>query len=149
MGCTQSTARVVANESASSEEAPSPPHSAISTRTAEIVDWSVDENGVVLYHVDAYGFTGKKRFNDFKAFHHDIQLVVPPMPDAGILTAIHRRNQALIHARRLRFQDILRAAPRDRVVLFLDPCATVAVGVSDTEKSHVVGPSHLTITTSA
>ncbi|ETV89084.1 hypothetical protein H257_00467 [Aphanomyces astaci] len=146
MGCKQST---TAADPAAISQAHSPPHSASSesTNAAVIVDHSIDEKGVVLYHVEAYGVAAKKRFNDFKTFHHDIQLVVPPMPEAGFFTALNRRDLGLIQARRLRFQDIIRAAPRDRVVLFLDPNANVVFGGNDVEKTLAVETCNASVPT--
>ncbi|KAF0698055.1 Aste57867_11303 [Aphanomyces stellatus] len=104
--------------------------------------YSIDINGVVMYHVDTpSGAIINKRYNDFKAFHNEIQLIVnvPQMPQAGFLTAWwKRRDAAMIEFRRERFQQILNAAPRDRVQLFLQGDDACHVALHDETKPRIM-----------
>ncbi|KAF0722233.1 hypothetical protein AaE_009969 [Aphanomyces astaci] len=88
-----------------------------------INDYSVDVNGIVIYHIEANGGgVVNKRFTDFKVFHACLQRVfplIPPLPSSGILTALKRSDPALIQDRRARFDDILSVAPPDHVAAFL------------------------------
>ncbi|CAK4086475.1 unnamed protein product [Aphanomyces euteiches] len=144
MGCAQSSVAQtieIANDENPVEE-PQPVH--CYTITGHSVD---DTTGVVFYHVEADGVVAKKRFNDFKTFHRDIQLLpdIPSMPAAGFRTALQRQSPQLIEERRARFQEMLDAAPQDRVAIFLDPNA-FGVLASDIDQENL-NASQLTANT--
>ncbi|RHY22969.1 hypothetical protein DYB32_009343 [Aphanomyces invadans] len=117
-----------------------------------IVGHSVDAKGVVHYHIQTVAIDGhdpaivKKRFNDFKVFHHGSSTPLPALPSAGLFTAFQRTHEALIRTRSARFQEILRAAPRDHVTAFLvvvadDEDSTPERATTDAEPAAATEPA--------
>ncbi|KAF0698053.1 Aste57867_11301 [Aphanomyces stellatus] len=87
-----------------------------------ITDSSVDEHGVVFYHIDMNGVVVKKRFRDFKSFHKSLVRAgadVPPLPSAGVASFVHPHRATMVQERCIRFQRLLNAAPQEYVNQFL------------------------------
>ncbi|OQR88770.1 hypothetical protein ACHHYP_06641 [Achlya hypogyna] len=106
-------------------------------RSYVISGQSINEQGVVLYHIDAQGTTVKKRFNEFKVFHQQLSGVtaVPALPEAGLFTAFQRKNDALIVARAARFQEIIDVAAESAVAhleAFVGITATISAPPAST-----------------
>ncbi|EQC27895.1 hypothetical protein SDRG_14316 [Saprolegnia diclina VS20] len=117
-----------------------------SARQYLISGQSINEQGIVVYHIEARGVTIKKRFNEFKVFHQQLSTVtsVPALPEAGLFTAFQRKNDALIQARAARFREIINVAA-DQAPERLDTFVGVSVAPAPTSNVTIVEEIEVTV----
>ncbi|EQC29773.1 hypothetical protein SDRG_12544 [Saprolegnia diclina VS20] len=133
MGCTHSSSAVNTSSALVPTTAPiAPPQ-----KVYLLSSYSIDETGVVLYHITSDEIVVTKRFTDFKLFHHDMSLLIedlPPLPEAGLRTYWRRHDVAMIESRRERFQEFINyvVAFDDEILnSALEVFCAVRLGVSD------------------
>ncbi|KAG9399658.1 hypothetical protein AC1031_011471 [Aphanomyces cochlioides] len=104
-----------------------------------VTSYSVDKDGVVMYHVDVQNSTGtytiRRRYTDFRTLYtelakimvldHDdlltsrtsllsrfttVESTLPPLPSAGMWSFLRKHDTKILEKRRASFQEILNAA---------------------------------------
>ncbi|KDO23265.1 hypothetical protein SPRG_11195 [Saprolegnia parasitica CBS 223.65] len=123
MGCSQSKSALNTSSALVPTTAPvAPPQ-----KVYLLSSYSIDDSGVVLYHITSDDVVATKRFTDFKLFHQEMSLLIedlPPLPEAGLRTYLRRHDVAMIEARRERFQEFI-----NYVVAFDDEILNAALEV--------------------
>ncbi|KAJ0409217.1 hypothetical protein P43SY_006714 [Pythium insidiosum] len=100
------------------EATPAADATPVSSETKLVVNgFSVTENGVVYYHVEAIdgSIAVKRRYNDFKALYAKLDSSkLPALPPRAFFRG--RQNQQVIAAREAQFASIINAIATDKAL---------------------------------